>query len=110
LLLVFQAVQTGGGISVAAVIICCFGLDLFHQTQAVSISVQVQHRLETARSHLNSLLVLSVFLSQITGTSVGTDIFVGYGWRADSAVCMAMYALQARGTCPERFPLPEGLG
>jgi len=38
-LLVFQAVQTGaGGINVAAVIICCFGLDLFRQTQGVSLS------------------------------------------------------------------------
>lgn len=39
LLLVFQGVQTGaGGINVAAVILCCFGLDLFRQTQSVSLS------------------------------------------------------------------------
>jgi hypothetical protein len=38
-LLVFQAVQTGaGGINVAAVIISCFGLDLFRQIQGVSLS------------------------------------------------------------------------
>lgn len=35
-----------------------------------------------------------VFLGQITGTSVGTDVFVGYGWRADSAMSMAMYVFQ----------------
>ena len=35
-----------------------------------------------------------VFLGQITGTSVGTDIFIGYGWRADSALSMAMYFFQ----------------
>ncbi|OJA21284.1 hypothetical protein AZE42_08122 [Rhizopogon vesiculosus] len=95
LLIMFQAVQTGaGGINVAAVIICCFGLDLFRQTQGVSISTMMFSISDTARSRLNSLLIISVFLGQITGTSVGTDVFVGYGWRADSALCMAMYALQ----------------
>jgi hypothetical protein len=39
LLLVFQAVQTGaGGINIAAVIISCFGLDMFRQTQSISLS------------------------------------------------------------------------
>ena len=38
-LLVFQAVQTGGGgINVAAVIISCFGLDVFRQTQGIALS------------------------------------------------------------------------
>lgn len=42
LLAIFQAVQTGaGGINVAAVIIACFGLDLFRQTQQVSLTSAV---------------------------------------------------------------------
>jgi hypothetical protein len=42
LLLVFQAVQTGaGGISIAAVVISCFGLDLFRQIQTVSLSTLI---------------------------------------------------------------------
>lgn len=65
---------------------------------------------ETARSRLNALTIISVgqftfyvmnqpdesqvFLGQITGTSVGSDVFVGYGWRADSALFMAMYIFQ----------------
>jgi hypothetical protein len=39
LLLTFQAIQTGaGGTNVAAVVISCFGLDVFRQTQSVSLS------------------------------------------------------------------------
>jgi hypothetical protein len=37
---------------------------------------------------------LQIFLGQITGTSVGTHVFVQYGWRADSALSMAMYVFQ----------------
>jgi len=37
---------------------------------------------------------LQIFLGQIIGTSIGTDVFVGYGWRADSVLAMAMYVLQ----------------
>ena len=77
-LLVFQAVQTGaGGINVAAVIISCFGLDLFRQIQGVSLSTIIfrcniiwvvwcfytntswTSISETARSRLNALLVIS---------------------------------------------------
>ncbi|KAG2341591.1 MFS general substrate transporter [Suillus weaverae] len=95
LLLVFQAVQTGaGGINIAAVIISCFGLDMFRQTQSISLSTLMFSISETARSRLNALLIISVFLGQITGTSVGSDVFVGYGWRADSALFMVMYVFQ----------------
>ncbi|KAG1883910.1 major facilitator superfamily domain-containing protein [Suillus subluteus] len=95
LLLMFQAVQAGaGGINVAAVIISCFGLDVFRQTQSISLSTMMFSISETARSRLNALMVISVFLGQITGTSVGTDVFVGYGWRVDSVLFMAMYVFQ----------------
>ncbi|KAG1842774.1 major facilitator superfamily domain-containing protein [Suillus subalutaceus] len=95
LLLMFQAVQAGaGGINVAAVIISCFGLDVFRQTQSISLSTMMFSISETARSRLNALMVISVFLGQITGTSVGTDVFVGYGWRVDAVLFMAMYVFQ----------------
>ncbi|KAG1729030.1 major facilitator superfamily domain-containing protein [Suillus lakei] len=95
LILVFQAVQTGaGGINVAAVAISCFGIDVFRQTQSISLSTLMFGISETARSRLNALMVLSVFLGQITGTSVGSHVFVGYGWRADSALFMVMYVFQ----------------
>ncbi|KAG1785232.1 major facilitator superfamily domain-containing protein [Suillus plorans] len=94
-LLVFQGIQTGaGGINIAAVIISCFGLDMFRQMQAVSFSTLMFSISETARSRLNALMTISVFLGQITGTSVGSDVFVGYGWRANSALFMAMIVFQ----------------
>lgn len=94
-LLVFQGVQTGaGGINIAAVIISCFGLDMFRQMQAVSFSTLMFSISETARSRLNALMSISVFLGQITGTSVGSDVFVGYGWRANAALFMAMIVFQ----------------
>ncbi|KAH7913382.1 major facilitator superfamily domain-containing protein [Hygrophoropsis aurantiaca] len=95
LLLVFQAVQTiGGGVNIAAVVIACFGLDVFRQTQQISLSTRMFSISETARSRLNALLVMSVFLGQVTGTSVGTKVFVEHGWRADSILAMAWYVWQ----------------
>lgn len=42
LLLIFQAVQTGaGGINISAVILACFGLDVFRQMQQVSLTSSV---------------------------------------------------------------------
>ncbi|EIW81521.1 MFS general substrate transporter [Coniophora puteana RWD-64-598 SS2] len=94
-LLVFQAVQTGaGGISIAAVIIACFGLDVFRQTQQISLATRMFSVNENARARLNALLILSVFLGQIMGTAAGTEVFVGYGWRADSLLSMGWYVWQ----------------
>lgn len=40
--LLFQAVETGaGGINIAAVIMACFGLDVFRQMQQVSLTSSV---------------------------------------------------------------------
>ncbi|KAL0960520.1 hypothetical protein HGRIS_005557 [Hohenbuehelia grisea] len=60
-LVVFQAVQVGAaGIHIAAVIIACLGLDVFRQTQQVSLSTAVFGISATARARLNALLILSV--------------------------------------------------
>lgn len=80
MLLVFQIVQTiGGGINISAVIISCFGLDVFRQMQMVSLSTAafryVKYKSRTllyhiesiiysisasARSRINAILTLSV--------------------------------------------------
>lgn len=42
LLMFFQAIQLGaGGINIGAVIVACFGLDVFRQMQQVSLSTAV---------------------------------------------------------------------
>lgn len=62
-LLVFQAIQTGaGGIHIAAVIVVCFGIDVFRQMQQVSLTTAVFGLDPKARSRLNSVILISVCL------------------------------------------------
>ncbi|EIW81522.1 hypothetical protein CONPUDRAFT_124654 [Coniophora puteana RWD-64-598 SS2] len=95
MLLVFTMVQTvGGGINIAAVIIACFGLDVFRQTQQVSLSTAVFGISAAARSRLNAVLILSIFIGQVMGTSVGTLVFTKYGWRPMAGMLMALCGAQ----------------
>ncbi|KAG0701921.1 major facilitator superfamily domain-containing protein [Suillus ampliporus] len=95
LLLVSQAVQTAaGGINVAAVIIACFGLDVARQSQQVSLSTRVLSISSAARARLNAILILSLFIGQVMGTSVGTEVFVQHGWRACSLLMLALQGFQ----------------
>ncbi|OAX37626.1 MFS general substrate transporter [Rhizopogon vinicolor AM-OR11-026] len=94
-LLVFQAVQTAaGGISVAAVIIVCFGLDVARQSQEISISTRVLSISSAARARLNAIVLLSLLIGQVMGTPVSTEVFVQYGWRACSLLMLALQGFQ----------------
>lgn len=110
-LLVFQAIQTGaGGISIAAVIIVCIGIDLFRQMQQVALQTAVFGIDAMARSRLNAIVLISVrdhlgtclmnsnkplqvFLGQIMGTAVGTKVFVQFGWRPAAALSVGWSGL-----------------
>lgn len=114
--LIFQAIQTGaGGISIAAVIIMCFGLDVGSSMQQVALVTYVYDVDTTARSRLNAIMIISVllldyndfgsfrthddlhlkiFLGMVMGTSVGTQMFVKYGWRAASGLSMGLFGFQ----------------
>ncbi|KIK76440.1 hypothetical protein PAXRUDRAFT_18217 [Paxillus rubicundulus Ve08.2h10] len=95
MLLAFQAVQAAaGGISVAAVIIVCFGLDVARQMQQVSLTTAVLSLSTAAAARLNAILILSLFIGQVMGSSVGTDVFVQHGWRACALVMLALYGFQ----------------
>jgi hypothetical protein len=60
-LIIFQAIQTGaGGVHIAAVVIVCFGLDVFRQFQQVSLNTIVFGIEPSARSRMNALLQISV--------------------------------------------------
>ena len=127
-LIVFQAIQTGaGGISIACVIIVCFGIDVFRQTQQVSLTTAVFGIEPKARSRLNSVILISVrvaslvqirgesltcaqqvFLGQIMGTSVGTQVVVRFGWRPAAALSVAwsgftLAVMLARGPHCSRY-------
>ncbi|KAF8959131.1 major facilitator superfamily domain-containing protein [Flammula alnicola] len=109
MLLVFQAIQTGaGGISVAAVIVAAFGLDIFRQMLQVSLTTAVFGISTSARSRLNAVSILAIFIGQVMGTSVGTHVFVNFGWRAGAALSMGFYGWQlfvllARGPHCKRY-------
>lgn len=95
ILSISQAVQTAaGGINVSAVIIACFGLDAARQMQQVSLSTDVFSISTTARARLNAILILSLFIGQVMGTSVGTVVFVQHGWRACALLLQAWQGFQ----------------
>ncbi|KIK93630.1 hypothetical protein PAXRUDRAFT_144637 [Paxillus rubicundulus Ve08.2h10] len=95
LLLAFQAVQTAaGGINVWAVVVVCFGLDVARQMQQVSLTTAVLSISAAARARLNAILILSLFIGQVIGSSVGTEVFVRHGWRACALLMLALYGFQ----------------
>ncbi|KAJ3543468.1 hypothetical protein NM688_g5853 [Phlebia brevispora] len=105
----FQAVQTGaGGVSIAAVIIACLGIDIFGDMIQISLTHAVFGLDPNARARLNAVLIISIFLGQIMGTSVGTHVFVNYGWRPAAALSLGfsgfmLLAMLARGPHCERY-------
>ncbi|KAI0727143.1 major facilitator superfamily domain-containing protein [Fomitopsis betulina] len=108
-LLVFQAIAVGAdGITVAAVVIVCIGVDIFRQMVQVSLTSSVFGLDASARSRLNAVLLLSLFMGQVMGTSVGTQVFTKYGWRASAALSLAwtglmLFMLLIRGPHVARY-------
>ena len=60
-LIIFQAIQTGaGGVNIAAVVIVCFGIDVFRQFQQVSLNTIVFGIDEKSRARMNAVFQISV--------------------------------------------------
>ncbi|KAI0691251.1 major facilitator superfamily domain-containing protein [Cerioporus squamosus] len=89
LLLTFALQTAAVGLNVAVVVIVCIGLDIFRQTQQVSLTTAVLGLDANARSRLNAVLILSLFIGQVMGTSVGSKVFTEHGWRADASLNLA---------------------
>ncbi|KAJ7029894.1 MFS superfamily, partial [Mycena alexandri] len=82
LLGIFQCIQLGaGGISIAAVIVVAFGLNLFRQLLQSSLATIVLRFVHSART-------------TVTGTPVGTQIYLQHGWRACAALAVAFSGFQ----------------
>jgi len=93
--LVFQGVQLGaGGINVSAVVMACFGLDVGRQMQQVSMTTSVYGVSAEARSRLNAILIISIFIGQVVGTAVGTTLFDQFGWRAAAGFSFGLFVWQ----------------
>ncbi|GJE88224.1 MFS general substrate transporter [Phanerochaete sordida] len=105
----FYALQTGAdGLSVGVVIVVCFGIDSFRQFQQVSLTTGVFGLDPSARARMNAVLIISIFIGQIMGTSVGTSVFNAHGWRAAAALNLGwegfcVLVLLARGPHCARY-------
>ncbi|KZV94828.1 MFS general substrate transporter [Exidia glandulosa HHB12029] len=107
-MMVFQAIQVGaGGISVAAVIIVIFGLDVGRQMQQISCATMIYSISSEARARLNSVFIIWLFIGQVVGTVAGTRVFEGSGWRAGAGLSLGwigamLLVLLLRGPrCPK---------
>ncbi|KZT44476.1 MFS general substrate transporter [Sistotremastrum suecicum HHB10207 ss-3] len=109
ILIVFQCVLVGAaGINIAAVIIACFGIDVGRQMQQVSLTTAVFAVDPAARSRMNAVLIVFIFLGQVMGTSVGSRVFLQFGWRPAAALSLAwngwqLFVLLLRGPHCQRF-------
>ncbi|QRV93428.1 major facilitator superfamily transporter [Ceratobasidium sp. AG-Ba] len=92
--IVFQAIFTGAaGIHLAAIIIVCFGLDVAIQMNQVSNSSRIYAIEPLARARMNAVLVICLFLGQVMGTSVGTQVYLKYGWRYSGVLALGFQGL-----------------
>jgi predicted MFS family arabinose efflux permease len=90
MILVSQAIYTGAaGINIGAVVVAAFVLDVGRQSQQVSLTTAVYGISLDARARLNACLIISIFIGQVMGTSVGTRVFVQHGYHLTGAVCLA---------------------
>ncbi|CAE6357792.1 unnamed protein product [Rhizoctonia solani] len=91
----FQAIYTGAaGINIGAVVVACFGLDVASQMNQVSNSSRIYAIEPLARARMNAVFIISLFLGQVMGTSVGTQVYLKYGWRPSGALALGFYGLQ----------------
>ncbi|KAI0312615.1 major facilitator superfamily domain-containing protein [Amylostereum chailletii] len=94
-LLCVQAIYVGAaGINVGAVVVVTVGLDVLRQMQQVSLTTAVYAISVSARSRLNAVLILAIFIGQVMGTAVGTKVFVEHGWRASGWLMFALTGFQ----------------
>ncbi|TFY51898.1 hypothetical protein EVJ58_g10320 [Rhodofomes roseus] len=94
-LLVFQAVMViGAGLNIAPVIIATLGLDVFRQTTSVSLVNMAFAVDPSARSRINAVMSVSLFIGQVIGTSASTTVFLQHGWRVCYGMALAWTGLQ----------------
>ncbi|KAJ7444458.1 MFS superfamily [Mycena latifolia] len=94
-LAVFNAVQlAAGGLSIGAVIVVAFALNLFRQLLQAALATTVLSIAAEARGRMNAVNVLSIFLGQVMGTSAGSRIYLQHGWRACAALSIGLSAWQ----------------
>ncbi|KAJ7663272.1 major facilitator superfamily domain-containing protein [Mycena polygramma] len=90
LLGVFNIIQmAAGGLNIGAVVVVAFGLNLFRQLVQSTSATIVLSISEEARGRLGAINVFS-----LTGTAIGTHIYLHSGWRACAAFSVGLSGLQ----------------
>ncbi|TEB24228.1 MFS general substrate transporter [Coprinellus micaceus] len=93
--LFFQTLYTAAGTkSVAVVVIACFGLDVFRQMLQVSLTTAAFSISTAARARLNAILILGIFVGQVTGTALGTHLFLNYGFLPNAGLNLGLMGFQ----------------
>ncbi|OSX57124.1 hypothetical protein POSPLADRAFT_1061821 [Postia placenta MAD-698-R-SB12] len=96
------------GVNVAAVVIVCIGIDVFRQMVQVSLTTAVFSLDPAARSRMNAIILISLFIGQIMGTAVGSEVYTQHGWRPAAALNLAwsglmLFVVLARGPHVSRY-------
>ncbi|KAK0448009.1 MFS superfamily [Armillaria borealis] len=79
----FQGLLIGtAGIRFAYILLAIIGITVFCRVLQVSLQMSVFSISKAATTRLNALLLLSFFLGQVMGSSVGSRVFLENGWRA----------------------------
>lgn len=79
--------------NISAVVIVCFILDIGLQMGQVSNGTRIYALDANARSRLNSIFIISLFLGQMTGSSAGSSLYDHHGWTASSSLSVGFLAL-----------------
>jgi hypothetical protein len=104
--LAFYSIQLGAaGVNVAAVVVVTFGIDVFKQTQQVSLTTGVFGLDPAARSRMNASMIISVRFMLTAFAS--TVLIVGYRY---SLVRLSVHLQEQRClTHMDGAPLPHSL-
>ncbi|KAK0452022.1 MFS superfamily [Desarmillaria tabescens] len=95
------------GLHFASILLAIIGIVVFCRVLQVSLQMSVFSISTAATTRLNALLLLSFFLGQVMGSSVGSRVFLESGWRAGAGLSLGwtgigFFLLLIRGPHCER--------
>ncbi|KAK0191570.1 MFS superfamily [Armillaria mellea] len=81
------------GLHFASILLAIIGIVVFCRVLQVSLQMSVFSISKAATARLNALLLLSFFLGQVMGSSVGSRVFLEHGWRAGAGLSLGWTGL-----------------
>ncbi|KAK4335179.1 major facilitator superfamily protein [Rhodotorula toruloides] len=91
ILAISQAIFTGAaGVSIGALCVVIFTLDIGMQLQQVANSTRIFGISSAARARLSAVFLVCIFAGQLIGTAAGTRVYLDYGYRASGGLCVGL--------------------